>query len=151
MNETWRKRLIFGVLVVTLVWGYFALVRHPEELPPTISGDEMPAGDPAGPATISPPAVSDSLLTWYRQAAWGCDPFNRDRLPAENGPVRDLPALHLLGILYRQTGAQALINGKTAGVGDTVDGYRIMSITRENVIVQSDRRTVVLRVGKEAS
>jgi hypothetical protein len=151
MSESWRKRVIFGVLVVTLVWGYFALVKPRVEIPVATTESDATVGGPAEPAAVSPPAVSDSLLARYGQAAWGGDPFNRDPFPTTNGPIQDLPSLHLLGILYRQTGAQALINGRIAGVGDVIDGYRIMSITRENVTVQSDRRTVVLRVGKEAS
>lgn len=151
MNETWRKRMIFGLLVVTLIWGYFALFGRPDKTASVIPTAELPTGYAVAQGTVSRVNISDSLLTAYRLAAWGHDPFNRNPLSTAADLPADTPALHLLGILYRQTGAQALINGRIASEGDIIDGYRIMSINRENVVMQSGGRTVVLRVGKEAS
>lgn len=151
MTETWRKRLVFGVLVVSLVWGYFELIPHGDKTPAATSGyDALPA-DPAAPTAAPPPAITDSLLAQYGRAAWGDDPFNRDLVSTAGIRPRDIPSLHLLGILYRQTGAQALINGRITGVGDIIEGYRIISITPDDVTVQSPQRTMVLRVGKESS
>jgi hypothetical protein len=151
MNEAWRKRMIFGLLVVAVIWGYFSLFDHKTETAPVGPQAEPLAGDPAPSAVAAKSKITDSLLATYHLAAWGSDPFNRDPLAISVNLTGETPTLHLLGILYRQTGAQALINGRVIGEGDIVEGYRVMSINRENVIVQSAGRTVVLRVGKEAS
>jgi hypothetical protein len=151
MNETWRKRMIFGLLVIVVIWGYFSLFDRHDGTAPATQPTEPMVGGPAAPATTAKTEITDSLLAMYHLAAWGNDPFNRNPLHVSTVLTGDTPTLHLLGILYRQTGAQALINGRVIGEGDIVEGYRVMSINRENVIVQSDGRTVVLRVGKEAS
>ncbi len=150
MNETWRKRIIFGLLVVTVIWGYFALIAPQDKTTP-VTPPEATATAPAQLATMSKPEISDSLMAIYRLSIWGDDPFYRDPTPTTTVSTENVPTLHLLGILYRQTGAQVLINGRIAGEGDIVDGYRIVSINRENVTLQSGDRTVVLRVGKETS
>jgi len=150
MNETWRKRSIFGLLVVTIIWGYFALIAPKDKTAPVTPPDAT-STTPAPPATVSKPEISDSLMAAFRLLTWGKDPFFRDPTPSTNVSPENVPALHLLGILYRRTGAQVLINGRIAAEGDIVDGYRIVSINRENVTLQSGNRTVVLRVGKETS
>ncbi|MDD4051191.1 MAG: hypothetical protein PHR28_04735, partial [candidate division Zixibacteria bacterium] len=131
MNETWRKRCIFGLLVVTVIWGYFALIA-PKDETTLVTPPEAAVTTPVQPVAIAKPEISDSLIAIYRLSVWGNDPFYRDPSPVIADPTKNVPALHLLGILYRQTGAQALINGRIAKEGDIVDGYRIVSINREN-------------------
>lgn len=148
MNETWRKRLIFAVLVVTTIWGYFSITGR--------KGPTVPASSPglAEVTTPLPPAAEaswDSLLATYRLRPWGSDPFYRTRMTPTAPPTNDAVTLHLLGILYREVGAQALINGRIAKEGDIVDGYRVTAITRDFVTVQGAGRTIELRVAKEAS
>jgi hypothetical protein len=149
MSETWRKRIIFGVLVVTAIWGYFALVAPRDKTLPAAPPETAMA--PAPSTAFGKPEITDSLISAYRISAWGGDPFYRNPVQTTSGAVNRAPALRLLGILYRQTGAKVLINGRIVGEGEIVDGYRVVSIDRENVTLQSGDRTVVLRVGKESS
>lgn len=44
-----------------------------------------------------------------------------------------LPAMKLQGITYYNAKWQAIINGKTVYVGDTVDGFRVAVISRNYV------------------
>jgi hypothetical protein len=44
--------------------------------------------------------------------------------------------LKLMAIFFRQTNPLALINGKTLGVGDLIDGIRVTKIERDRVSVE---------------
>ncbi len=149
MNETWRKRLIFALLVVTAIWGYFSITGR--------KARTVPVSSPALTEVTTPPPATeaepfwDTLVANYRLRPWGNDPFYRTRLTPTTTPANDAVALRLLGILYREVGAQALINGRIIKEGDIVDGYRVTAITRDFVTMQGAGRTIELRVAKEAS
>lgn len=59
----------------------------------------------------------------------------------------DLKPVRLQSIFYRLKSPTVIINGKTLGVGDSVDGIKVVSIQRTSVeIVQNGRyRTVTLQ------
>jgi len=54
--------------------------------------------------------------------------------------------LKLSGIFFRQTNPLALINGKTVGVGDDIDGIRVTKIESDRVTVEWDGKTKELTV-----
>jgi hypothetical protein len=49
-----------------------------------------------------------------------------------------------MGIFFSKTNPMALINGKTLGVGESIDGIRVTKIERERVSVQWKGQVKVL-------
>ncbi len=54
------------------------------------------------------------------------------------------PALKLQGIFYRIARPTALISGKTVGVGEKIEGARVLKIERSEVTLERDGETIVL-------
>lgn len=71
-------------------------------------------------------------LTWSR------DPF------LAGGAAADLGELTCSGILWDPQQPLALINGRTLGIGEEVEGYRVLEITRDTVTLSDGAQTVTL-------
>lgn len=160
MTERTRKTMVFGLLIAACIWGYANLsgrkTNHPAP-PAEASTGEMAdpggAADPLGSATRPAEHVSDEVAAAYDAKPWGKNPFYRGQQPTAASPlIQETPAaLHLLGILYRDVGAQALISGRIVAVGDTVLGYKITAITPDYVAVDNGVTNMKLRVKKEST
>jgi hypothetical protein len=107
------------------------------------------------------PAEGDHPLTQaddFRESQWGTDPFyhrkGRSPVPANTSTVPstkvERAALRLLGIMYREQGAKALIDGRIVAVGDTISGHLITEIAPDRVTVAQNNRTTVLKVRRES-
>jgi hypothetical protein len=107
----------------------------------------------SGPATTAPAPVTETAITAVKS-----DPqaeANRAKSPAvaaqEPAPAstvnKELPDLKLQGIFYRMGNPSVLINGRTLGIGDSIEGVRIFKIERQSIIVEyaGQRRVIVLR------
>lgn len=57
-----------------------------------------------------------------------------------------IPALKLQGIFYRISNPTALINGKTVGVGEKVEGARVIQINRQDVSLERDNEKILLEL-----
>ena len=87
--------------------------------------------------------VMFKMRNWIAQSqkvnatCWTCH-RGSTKPPGAAPEVKDLwPAdLKLMAIFFRQTNPLALINGKTLGVGDLIDGIRVTKIERERVSVE---------------
>lgn len=149
MSEKTRKTLVFGSLVLSLIWAYFNFTGRKARRP----ADNRPR--PAAVQTAVVPqevlVLSPEAATEYEAKTWGKDPFYHARPAAPKRAVPDKVRLHLLGILYREVNSQALINGRVVGVGDTLSGYRVDRIERDHVKISDGGKTVILRVEKEQS
>lgn len=152
MSEKTRKIVIFAAMIATLVWAYFTFAGGGSGSHDRSRGSGQTArADTA--ATLSPVSdpITDSLFEAFDTRSWGRDPFY-------HGYRREPPPLlsravefHLLGILFRELDARALINGRIVGVGDTLGAYRVSAITRDEVTLENGETTVTLRVAKESS
>jgi hypothetical protein len=67
--------------------------------------------------------------------------------PIATPPPPSPPALKLQGIFYRTTNPTALISGNTVGVGETVSGARVLSITSQQVTLEWNGQKIVLNFG----
>lgn len=149
MTEKKRKTIVFAILIVAVIWGYFSLSDRFRA-----TGDKqiepLPTAQPAaGFASPIPTISTGEMFADIEKREWGDDPFfhNRLRQPQVSSRVR----LHLLGILYRSANARALINGTIVAVGDDIAGYRVSEITSDYVRLIRGGQTVTLRPQKEAS
>lgn len=59
---------------------------------------------------------------------------------------REKGSLTLNGIVWDEKSPSALINSKVVGVGDEIDGHRVVEIEKEKVIVIKDNETYDLNL-----
>lgn len=135
--------------------------------------NKVAAARPSGPANAATPGRSNILTKVAATIApygAGEDPFKTDGAgkPASKGgptnvaavtsgaaaqPAADAaatgsqgwPAVRLQAIFYRLTQPSARVNGKTLLVGEDVDGIRVASIERDNVVVEYRGESKTLR------
>ena len=160
MTERTRKTVVFGLLIAACVWGYANLSgrkAHHASVPVEAASQEdaISAGD-ADPATAPAPVanhVTPDVAAAYDAKPWGKNPFYHGHGQAAvlPEPQKQQLVLQLSGILYRESGAQAFINGRVVAVGDTILGYRITAITPDFVAVDNGAASLKLRVKKESS
>jgi type II secretory pathway component PulC len=152
LNEKTRKGIVFGILILALVWAYFNFSgpgkkksKPPEKAYPTVALKEPPRTPDAADAVV------DSLFEEYESRPWGKNPFYAGYRPETKMARPSKVELHLLGVLYREYNAQALINGHVVAVGDLVEGFRVTEIARDSVTLDNGGTTITLRVKKESS
>ncbi len=150
MSEKTRKTFVFGLLIGSLIWAYFNFTgRKPR---PARDNRPHPAAvQTATTATAVTSALDAQVASDYEQKSWGKDPFYHAHKTEPKHAAPDPIRLRLLGILYREIDAQALINGRVVHEGDTLSGYRIESIERDHVKISDGGETIILRVEKERS
>jgi hypothetical protein len=73
------------------------------------------------------------------------DPFQNENIEIQEEPQapaepRPLPVLEVQGIIWGGNFPQAIINSKVLGIGDTIEGVRIIDINNSRVIVSFDRQ-----------
>ena len=151
MNEKVRKGIVLGVLVATLVWGYFhffgsnkSITNPRPQLQQNYTHEETTPD--AAPSQLPP-----ELIESYRRKNWGPDPFYHNYRVGKTESAAEEVHLKLLGIVFRDFNAQALINGKILHEGDTLHDYRISTIARDHVILQHGNKTVTLWVTDKKS
>lgn len=158
MTDKARQKSLFVLLILVGIWGYFNVFGSDDKKdaakakPQSVSAV---APLPSAAVSMSEKPVVEvdrDYLERCRQRPWGHDPFYNGYNP--NRPVEvsaEEVNLHLLGILYREVNAQALINGQVVKKGDIVDGFEIMEISKDYVAVKDGNKTIHLRVKKESS
>lgn len=73
--------------------------------------------------------------------AWGRNPFM-----VASGPTSEAFGLKLGGITYDAKYRCALINDKIIHVGESIGGYRVLSIDKEKVVVSDGAKHIELRL-----
>jgi hypothetical protein len=67
-------------------------------------------------------------------------------VPAPAAPAAEAPKLKVSSIFYQTKAPTAIINGQVIGVGETIDGATVLSITPRSVEVIIDGKRVTLRL-----
>jgi len=81
------------------------------------------------------------------------DPLRPSSYSAGNQPVQERkveqePVWRLTAVLISDSRLVAIINGQTVRVGDSLEGYRVKVIERDQVVlVKKDRTIVIKRTG----
>jgi pilus assembly protein FimV len=134
--------------------------------PPPVATAPAPAAPPASAASAAaspstPPPVEAvapraKATTAVEPGAAPANPTTAPRPPvgatpatAEERAVRELPlaggaTLRLGGIAWSEVAPLAYLNGRLVGVGESVEGYRVARIEREQVLLERGGRRIVL-------
>ena len=104
------------------------VTEHPAASKPR--GDDEASRDPL--ASLLPKPVATSTTT-------------KTSTPVP--PVVKTPALVVSGLVWGGARPQAIVNGKVYGVGDEVQGARVLEITREGLMVEVGGKTFAFYPG----
>ncbi len=116
-----RQRWFLGLVVVALV--------------------ETVAAAPA-PSSEKPSAEQSQS----RYSEWGENPFIIDRHGGQSSVEAAPVGPTLSGILWDPSNPCAVINGHLVGVGDHVEGCRVVEITKDEVVLSDGVTTKTLTV-----
>jgi len=151
LNEKLRKSIVLAVLIGALIMAYFHFDGRDGKKAgrlPSRQTDNAEEGSALSPETSFLPVETARK---YGALPWGKNPFYHSYQQSGTEIARKKIELHLLGILYRQVNARALINKTVVREGDTIAGYTVEKITRDHVTVSDGKTTLTLRVEKERS
>lgn len=138
-----RQVAALGVLLVVMAGVYARAFRRPAPS----AAPSTPAALPEGRAPVAGMVDQDPGLSARREAqragleelAWARDPFSR-------GPARGQKELTLSGILWDAAQPLAIINGETLQPGETIDGFRVLSIEPASVVMTDGTETLQLQI-----
>jgi type II secretory pathway component PulC len=143
VNEKRRKKIVYLILVVAVIWGVYNF--------PAKRGEKA---DIETPATVQPlsstlPAQSVGKMINIEQkslAAWGADPFRAKK--SFRPPPRKPPVWRLSGIVYNSQTPLAIINNRPVQAGDMVNNARVLSIKAKTVTLEHNGALLTLTVTK---
>lgn len=148
MNEQLRKKIIFGVLALAIVWAWFNIGDQKDS---TANEYNVPTIQPLSPAqagtATEPKSDIDTLA--LQNADWGADPFRAatKRTYSKYRSTRPL-SWKLTGIMYSHEQPLAYINNKMVKIGDLVDDARVVKIDRDRVTLEHNNRKITLTVAR---
>jgi len=140
MNEATRKKMVFGLLVVAMIWGAYN-VDFGKKRPRPSGGASIGSTQALTPAAR--PAPTANIETDERRA-WGEDPFRVVR--PDRHRRQPTVTWNLDGIIYNATAPLAIINNRTVGVGDVIGGATVVKIDKTKVTLDHNGSSVTLRV-----
>lgn len=148
MAQPSRRQLVaLGVLLVVMVGVYARAFRRAGPATGGAGTSSPPHAERGGPGSVAGIPDQDPDLSARRaaqraeleQLEWTRDPFSR-------GPARGHGELSLSGILWDAAQPLAIINGETLQPGDTIDGFRILSIEPASVVMTDGTETLQLQI-----
>ena len=139
--------IVIGLSVLFFVVGYFRFF-HGKAV--------FPVGSPSGAGVQVPvPAIDVKALHPEVKAVKDVpgpprtalrDIFEpRKQTPAETEPPA-VPSLKLTGTIIGGKNPLAFINGRTLHLGEEIEGFQVISITREQVTLAGEGRKMLLNV-----
>ncbi|MBD3402098.1 hypothetical protein GF420_04320 [candidate division GN15 bacterium] len=140
MSESLRKKIVFGALILAIVWAYFNL------------REDQQAADVDRPETILPLdrqqsariPIPEAEIARISEADWGRDPFGGVRQTRQVSG----PSWILRGIIYSATSPMAYVNGQRVGVGDSVNRATVVAISKHAVTLEYQGRQFDITVRK---
>ncbi len=141
MTERTRKKIVYGALIVAVLWGAYNFSDRSAE---PYRSEPAPTIQPAGGTAAAVRELDESEIARVRAAGWGRDPFG----VLQQGRRVAGPSWNLRGIIYSASSPLAYINGSRVGIGDTINDATVVAITRTAVKLRYQGREFEIRVHK---
>lgn len=155
MTEQKRKRVMYFILVIAVIWGIwnnpFGDRKRPSpQVQPTMAPSVQSLADSILQAQQLRAGGRQQADTKFPDIGWHKDPFSgHPRSQRIDQPVpreSSGPTLRLSGISSMGDQKMAIINGKLAGPQAVVDGWVVASITSDAVVLESGGRRMTLKL-----
>lgn len=167
------RQIVAMVLLLLFVGLWIGLKQMPPAPPVGVTPPPVPN---RSPAAQEPPAPEESAKTteefeFPTRNPFDLPPLLRDQIlrreeaarqrelaaqaegPAAPPAMISLPELTLQGIFWGVSNPRAIINRQSVGIGDAVDGCRVVNISKEGVQLSYNNQpfllTLPIRSGKE--
>ncbi len=149
MTESTRKKVIIGVLVVAVIWGYSNLKPNSDSKP-AAKRDTKTVVQPQAPAALQKVAVPKLVRVEQKaKESWGEDPFRVERKHDRTSRKANKALKWTLsGILYNSHSPIAIINKQQVKNGDTVDDARVVRIDKKAVTLEHNGKQMTITVTK---
>ncbi len=154
-REQLKIYIVIGLSVVFIALGYFRFFPGKNAAPGVKAGVavtpariEVPAPVLPGmtPAPRAPESVPDPPRTALRNIFAPGQELSREPSAFRPEPPKPLPSLTLTGTITGGRSTLAFINGRTLRLGEKIEGFRVISITRNQVSLEGGGRMVILNV-----
>lgn len=137
-----QTSLLAGLLVICVVV-YARAMKRPASHAAGRAVGSVSAAAPAAPAVPEAhPPFSAHRHAQREQAkllAWSRDPFLR-------GSSASVTGLSLSGIIWDPSHPLAIINGVPLGIGEEIEGFRVLEILEDRVTLTDNTQTYSLRM-----
>jgi hypothetical protein len=145
MTERRRKQIVYSVFAIAVTWAIFNL-PHQKNKPFESQSPQVSESTPVI-ATATPESSMRSRPALPEQ--WGRDPFARGSGRATSAPSQAAPSFRVAAVSVGGGKAMAVINGKMMGQGDAIQGWRVTTISKAGVVLESNGRKITLIIGGE--
>jgi hypothetical protein len=147
MNEKARKKIIFAILPLAVLWAAFNIPSEKEQPATGQPTAEMATEIPD--VTLIPPGAGLINVKDRASQPWGADPFRSNLYQSTADGLAPLPLEWTLkGIVYTEDNPLAFINRKSVRVGDIVNEAEVIAINKKSVILEYDGQEITLAVNK---
>ena len=137
-----------ALTVAVMVWAYINM--NPASNPPP-AVERPQTIQPITASATSAPTADRLNIQEKSNAPWGRDPFRAATVravPRTDRPQQVQSDWKLSGILYNSSSAIAIINGKSARTGDTIDNARVVQIDKNTVTLEKNGKRFTITVAK---
>ena len=146
---TKSQKILFIVLAIVLAYAIFDFLTHKDTYLGFYSGqrNETVMADSAA-QNAQRDTVGDLLKTNLTKI-WGDDPFfikEKKKPKRYKRTVRKEVNFKLRAISFRPEGSVALINSRIVKAGDIIEGYKVIKISENTVVLWNGRNRKVLKL-----
>jgi type II secretory pathway component PulC len=146
MSDSLRKKIVFVAFIAVAIWGYTNFRgshQGPKPQESIVTGNEQ-----APDIRVNTPSRPVNIEEKSREP-WGIDPFHLITIPAtkESQPSAGL-YWQLSGIIYTNQSQVAIINEKPVQIGETIDNAKVISIDKDQVVLEADGVRMTLTVSQ---
>jgi len=149
MTESTRKKIVLGLLIVSVVWGVWNL--WPSEKVETSDSQEMTnnSNNPTSLANVTGDNHQENINR-IQQSKWGADPFRLGKKELNENAVSQNGSLSwiLSGIICSDNSSMVVINKQPAKVGDIIDKAEVVAINKKTVTLRHNGKKFTLTINK---
>lgn len=147
MNENLRKKIVYSILPIAIIWAGYNLKSSDDK---ESSTNNYATIQEITKTKTTEPNNREKLAQEYDSKDWGLDPFHTivKKQAVRKQKIHNKPTWKLTGIMYNSNNPLAVINKKYVGEGEKVGSGKVISIEKEKVIIEYNGRQYTLRVSK---
>lgn len=135
MTEQRRKLLLYVLLVAAVCYGTYNFTLSNKQ---RSASPSQPAPETATASVQGADEPSTAELRARKAQPWGRDPFGSESrvFSALNAAGAPRPTWVLGGVIYNESRPMAFINNNAVGVGEIVNGARVVKIEKNRVTLE---------------
>jgi hypothetical protein len=143
MTEKKRKKIVYGLFIIAVIWGIFNFPfgRSQNE---NVSSEDKPYPE-EGEIQKALASSNAPMISLDLSDEWGDDPFAQ-KTARPQPSAKESINLSLSAISKSGDDFWALINGKALTKGDNINGWKLIEINKTNARLSKDGKTIILNI-----